>query len=96
MRIFTLIFIVIILLMGISFSILNANIVSFHYYFGVAKLPLSLLLTVTFILGLFVGLLVIVIPFFRAKITQRRLRTQLNLAKKEIQHLQQQLSLEDK
>ncbi len=87
MRIFTFIVTIILLFMGISFAILNDNMVSMHYYVGVARLPLSLLLTLAFIVGVCVGLLVSIGLFFKAKASQRHLRKQLTMAQKEIAHL---------
>lgn len=87
MRILTFILTVILFLVGISFAILNAKVVSIDYYVGVAELPLSLLLTLAFLVGVLVGLSVGIILFFKAKATQRRLRKQLTTAKKEIKDL---------
>ncbi len=89
MRIFTFILLLIILFFGISFAILNAKLVVMDYYFGMAQLPLSLLLGITLILGAIIGWLVGLVMLLKAKKTQRYLRKQLATVQKEIKNLHQ-------
>ena len=95
MRIFTFIITIIVLLVGVSFAILNAKVVSIDYYMGVVEMPLSLLLTLAFVVGVLVGLTVGISLFFKAKVTQRHLRKQLKAAQKKIEHWHR-LPLENK
>lgn len=90
MRIFTLIIVLIILLLGISFAVLNANSVTINYYTGIAHLPLSLLLVIVLVIGVFIGLLTTIIMFFKAKAIQSHLRKQLHTTQKELDHLRKQ------
>lgn len=80
MKILGLLASLLVLLLGISFAVLNASPVSFHYYFGDVTLPLSLLLVITLIIGVCLGLLASFGMYLRAKKRQRALN--LNLAVK--------------
>ena len=95
MRIFTFIIVIIVLLLGVSFAILNANVVAIDYYFGSAQLPLSLFLVFALIIGAILGLFVSNVMFFKAKAVQYHLRKQLANAQKEIKNLHK-IPLEDK
>lgn len=90
MRIFTLIIVLIILFLGISFAVLNADSVTIKYYFGIAHMPLSLLLVIALIIGVFIGLLTTGFMFFKAKAKQLYLRKQLHTAQKELTNLRKQ------
>lgn len=48
----------IVLVIGIGFALLNTDSVSFYYYLGVVKAPLSLIIVLSFIVGGLIGLLV--------------------------------------
>ena len=87
MRLFTFILAIIVLLIGVSFAVLNANLVSLHYYFGERQLPLSLLLAIALILGAILGLIAATMMLLRAKAAQHRLRKQLTMAQKELSNL---------
>ena len=63
-----------VLLLGISFAVLNASPVSFHYYFGDVVLPLSLLLVMALIIGVCLGLLTSFGMYLRVKRQQRALK----------------------
>ena len=77
MRIVTLIAVLIILFLGITFAVLNAEVVTINYSFGVGHLPLSLLLIMTLIIGVFLGLACGMTMVFRAKLKQHKLNKQL-------------------
>jgi len=57
MRFFSLLFYLLIIIIGITFACLNAKTVTLHYYFGASELPLSIVLVVVFALGICMGLL---------------------------------------
>lgn len=67
MRIFFYLLIGLVILLGISFAILNASLVTFHYYLGTMQIPLSLLLGFSLAIGVFLGWLLGMKMFFRAK-----------------------------
>jgi putative membrane protein len=87
MRIISLLLTLIILLFGISFAVLNADIVSINYYFGTSHLALSLLIAIALIIGVFLGLIVSLVLFIKAKAKQHHLTKQLHKAQKEIDEL---------
>lgn len=87
MRILTYFILLLLVLLGITFAALNAEVVSIHYYLGTRALPLSLLLAIAFIGGGFLGLLVCAIISIRLKNTNRRLRQRLKLLEEEVINL---------
>lgn len=95
MKIVTLLFSLIILFFGISFSVLNANRVPFHYYYGVSTMPLSFLLVIVLIVGVFIGLLVSMLMLIKAKTRNIQVKKKLSSANKEIKNLRN-IPLEDR
>jgi putative membrane protein len=94
-RIFSYIFLLLIVLIGISFATLNSDLVDVNYYVGKKEMPLSLLLALVFgvgcLLGIFVGFLILV----KTKIKNYRLKQRLKMAEKEIENLRA-IPLQDK
>ena len=68
MRIFSYIFLLIIVLLGITFATLNSEAVNINYYVGHRTLALSLLLAVVFGVGCFAGILVGLWILFKTKL----------------------------
>lgn len=95
MRIITYLLIVIIILFGVSFAVLNLESVTVNYYVGQRSLPLSLLLVLVFALGCLVGMFVGFLFLLKAKLKTYRLRQRLKLAEKEIENLRA-IPLQDK
>lgn len=95
MRIVSYLIILLIIIFGVSFAMLNADLVSINFYFGQRKLPLSLLLGLGFVLGCVLGMLVSCWLLIKAKYTNHRLRQRLQLAEKEIENLRA-IPLQDK
>jgi len=87
MRVFGYVFLLIIIIWGITFAILNADPVTIHYYIGMKQLPLSLLLVISFGIGLFVSFLYMGFVILRLKSERRHLRKRLSVAEKEIDNL---------
>ncbi len=76
MRILSLIVLTFVVVIGISFSLLNSEMVTLHYYIGSERIPLSILLLVVWIFGILVGSLATYPKIFRLKMELRRLRIQ--------------------
>lgn len=95
MRIISYLFILIVILFGISFAVLNLDAVTINYYFGQSSLPLSLLLVLVFALGCLIGMVVGFLLLLKAKLRNYRLRQRLRLAEKEIENLRA-IPLQDK
>lgn len=87
MRIFSYIFLLIIMLFGITFATLNAEQVVFNYYFATKQISLALLLVFSFGIGILVGLIFTAISIFKAKAENHRLKSRLKIAEKEIENL---------
>jgi putative membrane protein len=87
LRIITYLLLFIIILLGVSFAVLNPDPVTINYYIGHRLLPLSLLLVYVFAVGGLLGLLLGLWLLLTVKIKNYRLRHQLELAEKEIGHL---------
>ena len=95
MRIVTYLLLLIIILIGITFAVLNPTIVTMNYYIGQKTLPLSLLLVSVFAFGCFLGLLVGGWLLLKMKIKNYRLKQRLKVAEKEVQNLRA-IPLQDK
>ena len=87
MRIISTLFLLSLILLGVTFAGLNAEPVAVNYYIGTTKLPLSLLLVVTLVLGGLLGLIFNIISYVKLKSANLRLRQRLKLAEEEITNL---------
>ena len=87
MRFVTYLLLLIIILIGVTFAVLNPSIVTVNYYISQKTLPLSLLLVLVFGLGCFLGLLVGGWLFLKVKLKNYRLKQRLKNAEKEVQNL---------
>ncbi len=74
MRIFSILILSLIALIGISFAVLNAHPVKVNYYLGAEEMPLSLLLFLSLVVGIIIGLLSLYPRIVRLKLELRRLR----------------------
>lgn len=95
MRIISYIFLLLIVLLGVTFATLNSDVVPINYYVGHRNMPLSLLLVLVFTSGCILGILVTGWIFIKIKMKNRRLRKQLRLAEKEVENLRA-IPLQDK
>lgn len=87
MRIITYLLLLIIILTGITFAVLNPAPVVLHYYIGQRTMPLSLLLVSVFASGALAGLIVGLLLLLKAKIKNYHLKQRLKMAEKEVQNL---------
>lgn len=67
MRIVSYIFLLILILIGITFAMLNAQSVTLNYYVGQKEMPLSLLIAASFILGCLVSMCVSILWVLKVK-----------------------------
>lgn len=75
------------MLIGLTFASLNAEVVTFNYYLGSGKIVLSLLLVGAFGIGIFLGLLVAISLWLRVKKENIQLKSRLKVAEKEVENL---------
>lgn len=87
MRILRYLLFIILLLLALSFALLNADPVAINYYLGVSQIPLSILLVFSFGIGCIIGLLVSMSWYLRSKWHSRKLCSRLELAEKELANL---------
>lgn len=94
-RIIGLIALLVVVLFGLSFALLNAHPVSVDYYFGELGLPLSLLLVFMLIIGAGIGVLGCLSLLLSKANQVRRMRKQLASTEREVTQLRR-LPLKDK
>lgn len=87
MRIIKIFFSALLILIGIGFSVLNPEKVSFNYFFGSVSLYLSVLLFGFFLFGLLLGLLVGLFTWVSVKNEQSKLKSALTTTKRELEAL---------
>lgn len=87
MRLISFFALILISLLGITFAGLNAQPVLLHYYFSELELPLSMLITSSLGVGLFIGLLFALLVFFRLKRQNFKLKSKLRIIEKEVENL---------
>lgn len=56
-RIFSFVIIIITVVLGLIFAVLNADLVLFNYFFGKSELPLSLIMVITLAMGALLGVI---------------------------------------
>ncbi len=87
MRIFTYVFLFIIILFGLTFACLNANSVAINYYVGTSHMPLSLLVVIALAVGGVMGLCIGLFLLLQVKHENRRLQRRAKIAEKEIENI---------
>jgi lipopolysaccharide assembly protein A len=87
MRVVTYLFLILLVLVALTFAGLNAESVSINYYLGKTQLPLSLLAILSFILGGLLGLCLAFTIYIKLKYANRRLRHRLKLVEEELINL---------
>lgn len=79
--------ILIVILFGLSFSLLNANRVDVDYYFGSVAAPLSLVLVAALIIGAVIGVLTTLGMLLGKQREVHRLRRRVRDSEKELSEL---------
>jgi len=80
-------FYVLIALLGVSFAALNASSVLVSFYFMKVSMPVSILMMLTFGVGIMVGFIISLLRYYRLKSETRRLKNQLKITQREIKNL---------
>lgn len=86
-KIFSYLLLLVILILGVSFAILNATPVTINYYIGQQQIALSLLLVIAFAIGCLMGIIVGAFMYCRLKSQNYKLRNRIKIAEKEISNL---------
>jgi putative membrane protein len=87
MRIIKLILLMLIVMLGAVFAVLNAEPVQFNYYFGSRELPLSLIMTMALGAGALLGIFACMGLMFGMKRENIQLRRKSQLASQEVNNL---------
>jgi putative membrane protein len=87
MRIIKLILLMLIVMLGAVFAVLNAEPVQFNYYFGTLQLPFSLVMTIALGCGVFLGILACMGLMFGMKRENIQLKRRSQLASQEVNNL---------
>lgn len=87
LRIVRLVFYILILLLGISFAVINGENISLNYYFGVWQAPLSLALVLVMALGALLGVLACLGLLMKLKNEVSTLRKAAKLSETEVMNL---------
>ena len=86
-RIISYVLLLLLVLSGILFAVLNSQNVQLNYYFGSKDMALSLLLIITIIFGTLLGILVSAGHLLRARHDISRLKKTVQLAEREVVNL---------
>ena len=76
-----------VVILGVAFSVLNADYVTLHYYLGSIELPLSLILVITMIVGAVLGVAASLSFIIGSRRTSSKLKRSVDVAEKEIINL---------
>lgn len=87
MRLVMIILYLLLIIIGITFAILNAGSVQINFYITKWTMPISVLMTIMFGIGLVIGFLLFINKYLRLRIESLRLKNQLKLTEKEIKNL---------
>ena len=82
LRLFNILLLITLIVLGLSFAVLNAEPVPLNYYFGYREIPLSMIVVVALATGAVIGVLVSMGILLRQKQQTFRLRRQLKKAEK--------------
>lgn len=87
MRMIMTILYLLLILIGVSFAVLNATSVVVNFYFSTITIPVSVLMILTLGIGLMTGFMTASFRYWRLKSECRRLKNQLKLTEQEIKNL---------
>jgi Predicted membrane protein len=87
MKILSYLVLIIAVVTGLAFAVLNPVIVTFDYYLGATDIALSLLLVFVFGGGMLLGSLLSIVPWFRLRRNNLRLKRHLKSVEQEVENL---------
>ena len=87
MRIVSFILAIITVVVGVTFTLLNADTVMVNLYIGEYELPLSMLIVITLGLGILIGFIFFSAVFIKQKAEIYRLRNRMRLVETEVENL---------
>lgn len=87
MRILMIFFYLLLIVLGVSFAALNAGSAVVDLYVKTITLPVSVIIVISFGLGLLLGFFMSLLRRFRLKIEATKLKSHLKLCEQEIKNL---------
>jgi putative membrane protein len=87
MRILAVLLYLLLILIGVSFAVLNAASVTVNFYVVTLKMPISVLMILMLGIGGCIGFLMFGLRYWRLKSECRRLKSKLKLTEQEIKNL---------
>ena len=87
MRVFIWIFYLILDLLGVTFAALNAGTVEVNLYIKTMQIPIAVLITFVFGIGLLLGFFLSLLRYWRLKMELLKIKSQLKISAKEIKNL---------
>lgn len=87
MRIFMIIFYIVLIIVGVTFAALNATSVQVNFYFTMLTMPISVLMAIMLGVGMLIGCFLFLCRYWRLKSEHRKIKNQLRLTEKEIKNL---------
>lgn len=82
MKIFTYLCVLVLILIGVSFSLLNADKVTVNYFFGTSVLPASFLIIISIAIGAIVSSFFWLVKTFRQKSIEHGLKMKIEILEK--------------
>jgi len=82
LRLLNILLLIALIVLGLSFAVLNSDPVPLNYYFGYREVPLSMIVVIALATGAVIGVLVSMGILLRQKQQAFRLRRQLKQAEK--------------
>ena len=87
MRILIIVFYLVLITLGVVFSVLNSKMVELHLYYISLNVPISVLILLSLIVGIIIGLLSFLWRYLRLKMAFAKLKSQLALSEREVKNL---------
>ncbi len=88
-RILSFLIISLVVVIGVGFAAINAELVQFNYYLGSIQIPLSLLIVLAIAIGASLGILVSLSFSLSQRRELARLRKKINLTEREVKNLRE-------
>ena len=87
LRLIGFLLVILLIVLGLSFAVLNADPVSLNYYFGSRDIPLSMIVVLSLATGSLIGVLVSMAIILKLKQQAAQLRRKLQHAEQAADHL---------
>lgn len=86
-RILVFVILLVVALLGLSFALMNAELVSLNYYFATIQVPLSMVVVLAIVVGALLGVLTMLGMALGQKRELAKMRKSIKLAEMEISNL---------